>query len=102
MICCGGGVFVMTGFVVVGSVVGFGVSSLPLFTLGETEGVTDGDEAGVLVAEAVVVGDVLTFAVEPLSVLYHKSRPPPAPAIPKNSRRIIGRIHHTLLDFCAG
>ena len=102
LICGGGGVFVMTGFVVVGSVVGFGVSSLPLLTLGATDGVTDGEEAGVLVAETVADGEALTFAVVLLSELYHKSNPPPAPATPKNNSRIIGKIHHALLAFCAG
>ena len=55
----------MTGRVVVGSAVGFGVSSLATFSVGEVEGVA----AGVLLAEAVTDGEAETVGVGVASVV---------------------------------
>ena len=69
-----GVVVVITGFVVVGSTDGFGVSPLPLLSVGEAEGCTDGVavgvwvfEPGVWVAETDEVGVGVTLSVVPLS-----------------------------------
>ena len=62
----GGVVVVITGFVAVGSTVGFGVSPLPMLSVGEGDGCTDGVAVGVLVAETVEVGVGVTLSVVPL------------------------------------
>ena len=62
----GAGVLVMTGLVVVvvGSTVGFGVSSFAIFSVGEAEG----DAVGDLLAETVAEGEAVAVGVGVTSV----------------------------------
>ena len=61
----GAGVLTTTGLVVVGSAVGFGVSSFAMLLVGEPVGVA----VGVLLAEAVTEGEAVAVGVGVTSVV---------------------------------